>query len=188
MPWLKVKHNITIIESESIDFAVIAGTDETGYFVNDVEVVRIHDNGSISSSLCSIPPYPEKVRTPGGVVTEDGKVILCGGMRGGTGDVLDSCYRFNEETWAWEELESMISGRNIIVDSMTSNKRSVYVAGGNSGSASLDKAEKYENGSWYAISSLPAPVFCNCLVTIPNDKLLSIGGFNTQSGRVRILP
>ena len=166
--------------------AVIAGRDLTGN-TNDVEVVRIYQDGSTSSSPCSIPPYPMKAANPGGVVTDNGSLIMCGGYV--NSEAQDNCYRFDDETWTWEEFQSMNSKRNDGAESMTYTKGLIYVAGGstNSRNYALNNAEKYVNGSWSAISNLPTTVYGNCLVPIPNDKLLSIGGYWPQGRQVRIL-
>ena len=154
-----------------------------GGWVDDIEVIRIQPNGSTLDSSCSFPPYPRKGYSIGGIVTDSGTIILCGGYSENSvsmiNESLDKCYKFNDTSWAWEEFQSMTSKRTRLLESMIYYKGVIYVTGGliREDNLTLKTAEKYENGNWKTIQDLPAPVQLSCLVPINNDKLLSLGGW-----------
>ena len=71
----------------------------------------------------------------------------------------------------------MNTNRTNVYEAMTSHENVVYIAGGrNLDNEFLDSAEKYEEGIWNPIQSLPAPAEYPCLVSVANNKLLAIGG------------
>ena len=60
---------------------------------------------------------------------------------------------------------------------MTSTKDKVFVCGGfRFIGVSESSCEKFENGNWTYIQSIPTILNSHCMVAIDNDTVLSIGG------------
>ena len=163
----------------SIDIVVITGND--GHAFNDTMVVRLYPNNTSANSPCTLPPLPiYPIENAAGVNTVDEELIICGGKYPAT----SSCFKFDEESWIWEKFTDMKTKR--FEHAMTTNQADVlYVTGGTDEvNNDLSVAEKYEDGEWSSIKELPVTIRDHCLVSLSDNKLLNIGGWNKEIQKV----
>ena len=64
---------------------------------------------------------------------------------------------------------------------MTSTNNAIFVCGGGdqavgAGVTALNSCEKFENGNWNDIQSLPTTLYRHCMVAINTNTILAIGG------------
>ena len=61
---------------------------------------------------------------------------------------------------------------------MTSTNDVIFVCGGADASwKTISSCEKFENGKWISIQSLPTKLSSHCIITINNETIFTIGGY-----------
>ena len=151
--------------------------------MSDTELIKIDKDGILTKSSCQLPDYPLKVINAKGTFLAQSEFnIVCGGEYpdgGGSpcyGDQpVNKCYKFDVN--GWKKMPSMKIAR--ASHGMTSTNDLIFVCGGKDTSCSTTSScEKFENRKWISIQSLPIKSRNHCMITINNETILSIGGFD----------
>ena len=120
---------------------------------------RKFDQEKWTDGLIKLPDYMHKpMATPLAYASAGrvgGSVIICGGLGGITSQsASDRCWRLIADYTHWEALPSMSKARAKAAHH--SNGDILIVTGGEDGSgATIATSEKFLNGKWNPISSLP---------------------------------
>ena len=140
----------------------------------DAELIYIEE--SISSSImrnrCQLPNYPHEIHSASGEVTQEGDIIVCGGLDQ-RGAKFRTCYRLNAEIWTWESTSNMRDQRYYPAVVRVNND--IFVIGGSNGTL-LNTVEVYRDGAWAYVSPFPHPILFHCAVAINTTTLMVITG------------
>ena len=138
--------------------------------MRETKLIRIDENGILTRSSCQLPDYPLRVAyATGTFFVQSGTNIFCGGW----GQTTNECYEFDVKEW--KKTKPMKTVR--YWHGMTSTNDMIFVCGGiDSFDSTISTCEKFENGSWTYIQSLPTILRSQCMVAIDNDTIISIGG------------
>ena len=140
-----------------------------------VEVIRIKENGAVSSSNCHVPP----LNTIGAKGTG---LLICGGGTWNT-RIKNECYElnFNASKLNWIKRKEMKEGRRDPL-MISLNNGTVFACGG------VDirynesvSCERYDDGKWRYIEGPPIPIFLTCMVG--TDDALFLFGNDRKTGR-----
>ena len=147
----------------------------------EVQVLKLDtDNNELD---CEIPPYPLKIRygAAGVITAHDQKITLCGGFDDNFG-TTNKCFQFNEDSWQWEEIHSMLTERND--HTLIERKNQLYATGGYDRYSYVNTAEKWSKGSWQKIQDLPTTLRRPCSVGLNETTFLTTGGYSQSKGKV----
>ena len=144
--------------------------------MSDTELIKIDKDGILTKSSCKLPDYPLKVSgAKGTFLGRSESNIICGGGY----NLTNECYNFDVNEW--KKMPSMKIARYL--PGMTSTNGVIFVCGGLDASGYTSSCEKFENGKWISLQSLPTKLTGHCMITINNETILSIGG---QDGSLEV--
>ena len=147
--------------------------------MSHTELIKIDKDGIFTKGSCQLPDYPLKVsHAKGTFLAQSESNIICGGD-----PPTNECYKFDVDEW--KKMPSMKTAR--YYHGMTSTNDEIFVCGGYDailfygGYGYTSRCEKFENGKWISIQSLPTKLSNHCMITINNETILSIGGKDGDS-------
>ena len=143
--------------------------------LSDTEMIKIDRNGILSNEPCQLPKYPLRVYGAKGAQLHN-DLVICGGVDIYLGSyaVIPQCFKFDATTLSWNEIFSM--GEKRCFHGMTTTNDTIFVCGGNSNSSKT--CEKFENGRWSYIQSLPTKLSSPCMLAINATTIVTIGGYD----------
>ena len=146
---------------------VIGGRNTSPSILSEIEVVKISDEGALSSSNCHLTELEV-------VHAQISNRMICNGDCHGTTDL---CKELNQNSFEWEELSQMKKER-CWYSMTTANNQTPYVCGGVGPGKYLTSCEKFD-GKWSLIKDLPTPLTGHCMIGM-EDFVYVIGGSNGQ--------
>ena len=143
--------------------AVIGGFDKQKNLLREAEVIKISDEGVVSTSTCKLHELQFRYAA-------ESNNLICGGKNPGT---TNECKELNLDSLKWEEHSAMKKKR--IDHAMTIANNQTYVCGGNDESGTMLKSCEKLNGEWSFIKDLPRPLDEHCMIGT-EDSIYVIGG------------
>ena len=147
-------------------------------------IIESAKNGTLNKRSCKFPDYPINVDNASAAFIDTSKTnIICGGWPFNENLSTRKCYEFDISSFSWNKTQNSMN-TNRAGHAMTAIDNTVITCGGlehHTDSTFLSSCEKFENGNWTYIKSLPTPLHSQCMVTIDSSTILSIGGSKNTS-------
>ena len=146
--------------------AVIGGFNKQKKLLREAEVIKISDEGVVSTSTCKL----HELQVNYAAASNN---LICGGRYP---NIINQCKDLNPESLKWEE-RSPMNIKRYRHAMVTDSNQTRYVCGGVDESyRQLKSCEKYD-GEWSYIKDLPTSQNAHCMIRI-EDSIYSIGGIN----------
>jgi len=187
--------NAASIKKNTMDIAhhhpsewLMVATGNVGSMANPSNVVETINMEDSTASCKSLPLYPHDIRKANGM-TINGEQIIAGGTIEGSGQISE-VYKLDYLANSWVLLGNMAEKRNQFA--VAELNGGVWAIGGFTGGISLSKAESwssmqssteiiYTDGTILDGPDLPQTRARHCAVTLPNGKVVIMGGRTSQS-------
>ena len=166
---------MNFVLAKADEILVTAGWDGNG--LSETELVKIDEDGIVTTSSCQLPDYPSKVYDAKGTFLAQSKSnIVCGGYQ-----ATNECYKYDVNEW--KKMPPMKIKR--YDHGMTSTNDMIFVCGGyDDSNERISSCEEFKNGKWNSIQQLPTLANGHCMVSINNETIFSIGGDNGPEVRL----
>ena len=155
-----------------MDIALVGGYKNGWLPFNEVEVIKISDEGVVSTANWQLPELQVNLAQ----VSND---LICGGTI--SSRATNKCKWLNPEGLEWEERCPMIKKRYYHAMT-TANNRTRYVCGGLDESATKLKSCEKLSEKWSFIKDLPMPLESSCMIGTDDFLYLMGGLYPTYKG------
>jgi len=150
---------------------------------DDTQLIDLTSGGT--NSCTNWGNYPKVLKSATGSIISDKFIIHCGGDSGSRGfGYYDECYKMaiEAEEKIWTFLTRMNSKRSFVASIELDGK--LFVAGGWNGTSGADSYSSTEfisvDGTVSPGPDLPSPRDEHCMIKLPSQKVLILGGVSSS--------
>ena len=153
-------------------------------YLTSVEVVNLDE--TYPDLICNnLQDLPQGIQGATGQLFQGSRPIICGGIKAER--YVDACDCFELKSGRWVPIASLSECRQYApsLNLLFQNEEWLIITGGTDTSSELkNSVEAFDGNSWSLekVSPLPISISGHCMVRVNESTLLSIGGFENNTG------